>query len=562
MLARAQLGGTFWALVFAIAIISILPIVRLVIEAVAPAGVLSVKPTIDVFSNPQTSIATANSLIVSIGGTALAVMIGSTVAFLVSLTNMRARSGFVFCFMLPFMIAPQVTALAWLQLFGPSSAILGTLGLAPKLGARNPLYSLGGIIVLLGVQYAPLMFLVLRAGLRAMPQELVDAARTCGAGPAYILRTVIWPLMLPSVLAGIALCFVSCLGNFGIPAFLGTPGNILTLPTLIYQRLAGQGPSVLAEVSVLSLLIGGIAIAGILLQNRLADRYEFRIASLSRSLTPFDIGKWRPAVECGLWTLVVLILALPMAGLMSMSLVKGLGVKLTLLSASLSNYVYVLLDHAATRRALWNSLSLSTAAAAIIVIIAVPLGYFSIWRRSRWMRRLTVAIEILYAVPGVVLAIALILLFLRPLPVLGISLYNTVWIILIAYVARFLVLGLRPILSGYRQLDRKQEEAATVTGASLFRRFATVIAPALAPVIVAGFLLVFLTAFNELTVSALLWSSGSETLGVVLFSFEQGGDSGEACALAVLTVILTVVLMALTLTFGKRLPPGVLPWSG
>ena len=123
------------------------------------------------------------------------------------------------------------------------------------------------------------------------------------------------------------------------------------------------------------------------------------------------------------------------------------------------------------------------------------------------------------------LAIAAILLFLKPLPLVGVSIYNTVWIILFCYLARFLVLGLRPVISGYHQLDRTLEEAAQIAGARLLRRLRTIILPLVAPAAAAGALLIFLTAFNELTVSALLWSSGSETLGVVFFSFQQGGDS-------------------------------------
>ena len=165
------------------------------------------------------------------------------------------------------MLAPQVVALAWLQLLGPSSTLLKMIGLAPPLGTRNPLYSPGGIILLLGIQYAPLVFLTLRAGLRTLPQELIEAGLAGGARPLTVVRTIVLPLMTPPLVAGIALCFVSCLGNFGIPAFLGIPGNYLVLPTLIYQRLAGLGPGVLSEVAVLSMLVGFIAVLGILLQD-------------------------------------------------------------------------------------------------------------------------------------------------------------------------------------------------------------------------------------------------------------------------------------------------------
>ena len=122
------------------------------------------------------------------------------------------------------------------------------------------------------------------------------------------------------------------------------------------------------------------------------------------------------------------------------------------------------------------------------------------------------------------------------------------------------MLGLRPVVSGYHQLDRTLEEAAQIAGARLLRRLATVILPLVAPAAAAGALLIFLTAFNELTVSALLWSTGSETLGVVFFSFQQGGDSNYAAALGMLTVIVSIALMLSTLLLAGRLPKGVLPW--
>jgi len=220
----------------------------------------------------------------------------------------------------------------------------------------------------------------------------------------------------------------------------------------------------------------------------------------------------------------------------------------------------VLFEHAAARRAFVNSFGMSAAAALAIVGVAVPLAYFLVWRRSRLLRVVNIVTEVPYALPGVVLAIAAILLFLKPLPLIGLSLYNTIWIILFCYLARFLVLGLRPIVNGYHQLDPMLEEAAQIVGARLLRRLWTIILPLVAPAAAAGALLIFLTAFNELTVSALLWSTGTETLGVVFFSFQQGGDSNYAAALGTLTVIVSIALMLSTLLLVGRLPRGVLPW--
>jgi iron(III) transport system permease protein len=558
---RAEETALLWILVAIVAILSLLPLARLLFEGIAPDGRFSSVALTNVLSSATTWTATQHSLVTACGGTALAVLIGATVAVLVGLTDIRGRNAFVFCFVLPLMIAPQVVALAWLQLFGPSSTLLKMLGLAPAMGSRNPLYSAQGIVLLLGVQYAPLVFLTLRAGLRTLPQELLEAGLAAGARPLTILRTIVLPLMTPPLVAGIALAFVSCLGNFGIPAFLGIPGNYLVLPTLIYQRLAGLGPSVLSEVAVLSCLIGFIAVLGIFLQDLMLRRRDFRITTTSNAMRPFELERWRPAVEIALWILTVVVLVLPLVALLLSSLVPAIGVPLTAKSATLSNYDYVLLDHAAAKRAFVNSFSLSATAAIVIVLIAVPLAYFLVWRRARLLRVLNVVVEMPYALPGVVLAIAAILVFLKPLPVLGITLYNTVWIILFGYLARFLVLGLRPVIGGYYQLDRTLEEAAQIAGARLLRRLTTIILPLVAPMAIAGALLVFLTAFNELTVSALLWSSGAETLGVVVFSFQQGGDSTYAAALAMLTVAVTIALMLSTLLMGKP-TRGVLPWRG
>src|SRR6185369_17150647 len=338
-----------------------------------------------------------------------------------------------------------------------------------------------GIIVVLGVQYAPLVFLTLRAGLRTLPRAMIEAGLAGGAGPLTVLRTIVLPLMTPPLVAGVALTFVSCLGNFGIPALLGIPANYLVLPTLIYQRMAGLGPAVLADVSVLSVLIGFIAVVGILLQDLMLSRRDFRVTTTSAAARPFELDRWRAPIEIALWTWIVLVLGLPLIALILGSLVPAVGVPLSAKTATLANYAFVMFGHDAARRALFNSFGMSATAALAIVAIAVPLAYFIVWRRSRLLRFVNFVLEVPYALPGVVLAIAAILLFLKPLPLVGVSLYNTVWIILFCYLARFLVLGLRPVVAGYHQLDRTLEEASQIAGARLPRRLRTVIVPLVAP---------------------------------------------------------------------------------
>lgn len=543
-----------------VVILAILPMLRLVQEIIAPGGRLSIAAVEAGLSKPATWTATWHSLVVGFGGTALAVLFGTAVAILISLTDVRGRSAFVLCFVTPLMIAPQVTALAWLQLFGPASPLLKLLGLAPPLGSRNPLYSAQGIILLLGVQYGPLVFLMVRAGLRKLPRELVEAGLAGGASRWTVLRTIVLPLMTPSIIGASALVFVSCVGNFGIPAFLGIPANYLVLPTLIYQRLAGAGPSVLAEVAFLSVLIGVIAMAGIVAQDVISRRRDYRIATTSLPVEPFELGRYRVIVEAIMWVIICVILVLPLLGLFLTSLVPGYGIPLSFKTATTSNYSFVLFQHAAAKSAFFNSSVLSIAAAVFAVLVAVPLGYFIAWRTSWWSKVLNLTVELPYALPGVVLAIAALLLFLKPIPLIDLRIYNTVWIILYAYLARFMVLALRPTVSGFHQIDRSLEEAAQVAGAGFVMRLRTIIFPMVAPVAVAGGLLIFMTALSELTVSALLWASGSETIGVVIFSFEQGGDSSYAAAISTMTVALTFLLMLASNFLARHLPNGVLPW--
>jgi iron(III) transport system permease protein len=540
--------------------LSALPLGRLLLEGIAPGGDPGLDVAAEVLTSKSTWVATQRTMVTGIGGAVISVLLGSLFALLVALTDIRAKGPLVFCFMIPMMIPPQITALSWIQLFGPSSALLNAIGMAPALGSPHPMYSPEGIILLLGVQHAPLVFLALRAGLRSLPREMVEAARISGSGRWRVMVDVVVPLMAPPLIAGGALAFVSAVGNFGIPAMLGTPISYSTLPVLIYQRLSGFGPSIISEVAILSIIVGVLALAGLLVQGWMLARRDYRtIGAPSRTLD-LQLGRWRPVAEMLCWLVIALILIAPLAALAATSLVPAFGVKLTPDTASLEAYREVILRQAATARAFGNSFLLAGGAAIVLMLVAIPLGYFIAWRRSATTRFLDIAAETPYALPGVVLAIACILIFLKPLPIIDISIYGTLWIIFAAYLGRFLTLGLRPVVSAFIQTDRSLEEAAQSCGAPFLMRLRTAIAPAIAPSAAAGAILVFMTAFNELTVSALLWSSGTETLGVMVFNLDDGGYTVLASAVAMLAVFAILLLMGSAHALSGRLPRGVLPW--
>jgi iron(III) transport system permease protein len=460
------------------------------------------------------------------------------------------------------MIPPHVTAIAWTQLVGPASPVLGALGMAPPPGTANPLYSRAGVVGLLALQHAPLVFLVMLAALRALPREGVEAARVAGAGAVRTLLRVILPMVGPALVAAGALAFVSALGNFGIPALLGVPARYTTLPVLIWQRLAAFGPGMLPGVAVLSAVMATVALAAVLVQMALARWAGVRLSGPPQPPLRFALGRTRLAVEGGLALFLTAVLVLPLAALTGTALVPTYGVHLSLGTATLDNFAEVLVRQTVTLRAFANSTLLAGVAGLVLAAVAIAAGYFAAARgwRGRAGAVVTTAAELAYAVPGIVISIAFILAFLRPLPVVGVSLYGTLAIILMAYLAAYAAVALKPVAAAVAQLDPGLDEAARVAGAGFGRRMGRLFAPMAAPAAASGAILVFLTAYNEITVSALLWSRGNETIGSVIFNYETGGYTTIAAAMSVVTVVATAALMLVLDAAGRRLPPGVVPW--
>jgi iron(III) transport system permease protein len=242
------------------------------------------------------------------------------------------------------------------------------------------------------------------------------------------------------------------------------------------------------------------------------------------------------------------------------SVVPALGVPLTADTFTFAAYNEMVNNQGSTARAFTNSLLLASLAALLLMIITLPLGY-RLMRLSLKARAVIASlIEVPYAIPGIVLAIAFILLFSRPIPIINVTLYGTLTLIFLAYLSCFLSVCLKPVMSALSQLDPALEEAAQIAGATPIQRLINIVLPLISPAVFAGGLLVFLIAVNELTVSALLWSAGNETLGVLIFNLDESGDSILASAISVLVVVLVASLMALLSLLAPRLPKGVIPW--
>jgi len=550
-----------WLLAIMIGLLSIAPLARLIWAAIAPQGIPDSERLLRLLNSPRVLRATGNTLIVALGATALSLLLGTLAAWLVALSDIRARAAWVFAFILPLMIPPQVTALAWVQAMSPSGPLmklLAGLGLPPVAGPP-PLYSMSGIILLLGLHNAPLVFLAVRAGLQRLPSDLVEAAKIAGASPLRVLFTVILPLARPAIFAGAALSFVAAAGNFGIQAMLGIPAKVPTLITLIYQQLNSTGPGALPDMAVLSLLLAAITLAGMLISSLLGGRRDVRVSGTAQALTQ-SLGRWRLPVEVTAWLLMALILLLPLSALLTTSLTQGFGQALSWQTLTLINYRNALFDYPAVRHAFVTSLWLTAIAAAILTLMALFMACYLSWRRSRLVRVLHLSSELAYALPGVVTGIAALLFFLRPLPLVNVSLYGTVWIILAAYLSNFLALVLRPTLAGFARVERSLDEAAQLAGAGFLRRMRDILLPLVAPSAIAGAILVFLTALNEIQVSILLVTSSTQTLGPTIVFLDEGGSSTLAAAVGCLMILVVVGLMLLASWCARR-HKGVLPWQ-
>ena len=494
--------------------------------------------------------------------TIISLVIGCIFAFVLTLTDIRGRGLVSFLFVLPMMIPPQVTALAWVQMSGPSSPLLKALHIAPPLGTPQPLYSVGGIALLYGVQHAPLVYLALRASLMSLPRDGVEAARLSGASSLRVFRDIILPLSLPGVIAGAAISFVSCTGNFGIPAILGIPASIFTLPTLIFTKFSAFTSRTFGDVTVLSAIIAVISVIGLMVQDRALRGRDYRVIGLSGASAAFELGVWRFAFTPLVWAILFFMLAAPFFALLAGALVPAYGVPLTFKTMSLHAFEEILFRQAVTRTAFINSLSLAGATALCLLVVTVLAAYALTRRKDAASRIVSGLIEIPYSLPGIVMAVSFILVFAAPIPFLRVSLYGTIWIILIAYFSSFFAVSLKPVVSAFHQLDPALEEAARLSGAGFFRRLADIIVPLIAPAAGASVILVFLIACNELTISALLWSAGTQTLGVAIYNLDDSGSSDLASALSVLVVVMVVMLMLLLELLAKQLPKGVVPWRG
>lgn len=516
-------------------LLNVLPLWRLLVRA------LDIDALAWLVSDNQARRALRHSAIISTTVATITSVLALLLALLLEKTNLPQRRVFRVALFLPLTVPPQILTIAWLSWAGSAGLLQDLLRANLNLSGRLwTLYTPRGIVLLLVIFTLPVAYLTIAAGLRNISRSLEDAARVAGANIWQVWRYVTVPLLAPHVAAGFMLSFLAALGNFGIQALLGIPARFITLPTLIYRKVTSFSSGGFDQAAALALLLGVPALVILLLQH-LLQREGRSLEMTLEAPRRYPLGAWRYVLTAFAWLVMILTSLGPLAALLITSLQPAFGASLSWQSLTTEHYQFILTGLDPFTRALPNSLLLAGIASLIAALTALVLAYWLGKLPARTALGLQLILDLPYALPGLVFSLALILVWLRS-PIPGVNLYGSLYILLFAYIGHYLAFALQPVRAAWRQLDSSLEEAAALDGAGLMARFYFVLAPLLAPSLSVAALLVFLNAFSELSLSALLASSRSETLGWLVFNLEQAGYSNEAAALSVILLFVLAML--------------------
>lgn len=519
----------------------LLPIIRLAwLSFSGPTGV-GLQNYAEVLSQPQTRDSVYNTVYVSVLSTGMAVVLGVFFAWLVAYTDIHGKKVLQPFILLPFILPPYIVTLAWAQAFTSQGLGGRILDMLPFDFSVN-LYSLNGITYVLGITHFPIVYLLTLTVMQRIPRELEQAARASGAGRWATMRRVTLVSALPGIAGGALLSFLTALDNFGVPAFLGIPANIDVLSTQIYQEIVGFGPSAFFRAAALSVLLSAIAVIGTVGQW-LVLRRSHQAESVQIDNSPrVQLGAWRRPLHAISWAFLLFILVVPLASMVLTSLSKTIGVNVTWSTVSLTQYQYLLQRSDDMQAALTTSVRLAVLAMLICLVVGTYVAYVRTRRPSVLSRIVDAGVALPYALPGIVMGLAIIFAWVQPLPGVYPGIYGTWLIILVAYVTRFTFYQVRSSSAAFSQLDPSIEEAARASGASALTTWRRILLPLITTGLLGGAGLVLLTSLSELTVSSILYSADSKTIGVLIFGFEQGGYSNLSTAASTVVLLIYAVV--------------------
>jgi len=534
---------------FVIFLVVVYPSITLVKNSFTADGHFSIQNYIDLFSESRTFILFRNTFSVAFLGAIGATFLGVLVSWLLARTDIPFKRFWQIALIVPYLIPPFIGGIAWVYLLGPVGFLNKFWMVLTQ--SNQPLwiiYGHWGIVFVMMLYSYPIAYMVTLGPLKQMNPSLEEAAQISGAGTLRTLRDITAPLMLPSIGGSALLIFMSMMANFGIPAVIGFPRRYYVMTTQIYLNILNfDKANNLQLAAALSMLLVVLAILTMQAQRLLQRGKSYAIISGKSSQPQLIQLGWKKYIAVTFLFLIVLCtVILPVLAIFATSLVKAVGLPFTLENLSFAHYERLLFEVPKVSRAIKNSMLLAGGSASVIVFISLVISYMTVKMKIRGGQVLESLVLLPYAVPGVVVALAMILAFLKPIPLLNLTIYNTIWILLVAYIARFLTFGVRSISAAFEQVHESLEDAARISGADFLTAYKDIVIPLIKTNVFAGWFLAFMPALTELTLSILLFSVGNETLGTVVYGLHQEGKIGLTAALAFMVVVIVVTLNMIT----------------
>ena len=483
-----------------------------------------------------------NTVVIAVMATVMAILIGFTLAWILTRTNVPGRAMLERLMELPYYMTPLVGALAWAVLAGPRSGFVNQLWKA--LGGSGDIadiYTHFGIAWVMALFEGTVAFVMISASMKSMDPALEESARVMGASKLRTTLTVTLPLVMPGVLGATLFVFAEMLGSFAAALVIGIPARIYVITTAIWDSTLSYPPDY-GRASAMGLALFVVMFGMLTFYRYMIVGGSFAtITGKAFRPRPMDMGRmaWVLFALCGLY--VFLAVVLPVAALLLTSLQRFATVILGQAEFTLANY-QTALSLGPVRTAMGNSLMLGFGVATVGVVVMAVL----VWIIYRSTMRGRGAIEYLVmfpgAVPRLVFGLALLWAWLNiPIPI-----YGTLWLLALAYFTVMLPLGVRTLAGVVLQIDKSLEECARVCGAGRTYQMRTVTLPLLKPGILAAWLLIFMACVRELGASVFLMGPNAKVIAPSIVSaFASSGTELTAAMALIQTFTVIVALLIL-----------------
>jgi iron(III) transport system permease protein len=496
------------------------------------------------FTSPYFASSLWNTVIYAIGSSFVAITLGVVQALIVERTNTPGRRYVFLSAVISLGIPHVLYVVAWLLLLGragPLNALIahfiGTDG-----GPALNVYSMWGMILVEGVGFAPLTFLLMSAVLRSTDASFEEAALMSGAGPLKTFRSITLRLGLPGVLALMLLIGIRAFESFEVPALVGLAGNVTVLTTNIYQSSKNTGSINFGESGAYAVCLLLIVVVLLMWHNRLSHHaHQFQTIT-GKGYRPrvIDLGRWRYFTAAVLVIIFILAIVLPVSILVFTSLLpfyEGLTWE-SFGRFTLDNYM-VILAPGSFRDSITNTLVLGIATSTVVVPFAALCAWLAVRRYpGGWLLDQIAMVPLVF--PAIVMSVAFLHVFVN----LPVPLYGTLLSVIIASAVRYLPYGMRYAYAGVLQIHTDLEDAATTSGAGRAFVFVRIVVPLIGAALVSCWLFIFLLTVQSVALPLLLVGPGTELIAVTLFDLWQNGQITELAAMGVLWLSFMLLVSA------------------